>query len=151
MLAAFNVLCETPDMNRSAMFFTIGPLLVVAYVMFTFTREPWTALRVIGVILTIGGAIGITLARIQLGNSFSVRPQAKELVTHGLYSRIRNPVYIFGMIFIAGVFLYINRPRFYWIFLILIPLQIVRARAESKVLEEKFGGSYREYKARTWF
>jgi protein-S-isoprenylcysteine O-methyltransferase Ste14 len=138
-------------MNRSALFFTIGPLIAVAYVIFTFTREPWTEMRILGLILTAAGAVGITIARIQLGNSFSVRPQARELVTHGLYSSIRNPVYIFGMVLIAGVILYVNRPKFCWIFLILIPLQFVRARAESKVLEEKFGDSYREYKARTWF
>jgi len=138
-------------MNRTAMFFTIGPLLVVGYVIFTFTREPWTVLRIVGAILTMGGAIGMTLARIQLGNSFSIRPQARELVTRGLYARIRNPVYIFGMVLIAGVILYVNRPKLCWIFLIIIPLQVVRARAESKVLEEHFGDSYRQYKAQTWF
>jgi protein-S-isoprenylcysteine O-methyltransferase Ste14 len=30
-------------------------------------------------------------------------------------------------------------------------MQILRARREAKVLEEKFGDEYREYKKRTWF
>jgi protein-S-isoprenylcysteine O-methyltransferase Ste14 len=34
---------------------------------------------------------------------------------------------------------------------IVTPMQIVRARKESQVLEEKFGDEYRQYKQRTWF
>jgi protein-S-isoprenylcysteine O-methyltransferase Ste14 len=37
------------------------------------------------------------------------------------------------------------------LFVVLIPLQIQRARTESKVLERAFGDEYRAYKARTWF
>jgi protein-S-isoprenylcysteine O-methyltransferase Ste14 len=33
----------------------------------------------------------------------------------------------------------------------LISLQIVRARREAQVLEEKFGDEYREYRNHTWF
>jgi protein-S-isoprenylcysteine O-methyltransferase Ste14 len=35
--------------------------------------------------------------------------------------------------------------------LLLIPLQVWRARNEARVLEEKFGEEYREYRRRTWF
>jgi protein-S-isoprenylcysteine O-methyltransferase Ste14 len=31
------------------------------------------------------------------------------------------------------------------------PIQILRARKESKVLEEKFGDEYRQYKQHAWF
>jgi protein-S-isoprenylcysteine O-methyltransferase Ste14 len=34
---------------------------------------------------------------------------------------------------------------------IIIPLQIFRARREAAVLEAKFGDEYREYRKRTWF
>jgi protein-S-isoprenylcysteine O-methyltransferase Ste14 len=37
------------------------------------------------------------------------------------------------------------------IFVILIPLQVVRARREAAVLEAEFGDEYREYRKRTWF
>jgi protein-S-isoprenylcysteine O-methyltransferase Ste14 len=99
----------------------------------------------------LGGGGVLTVARLQLGNSFSLLPKASELVTRGIYSRIRNPVYVFSAILIAGVFLYVNRPQYFWLFLILIPVQILRARAEGKVLEERFGEAYTQYKARTWF
>jgi protein-S-isoprenylcysteine O-methyltransferase Ste14 len=52
----------------------------------------------------------LTISRIQLGDSFSVSPQAKQLVTRGgLYSRIRNPIYVFGTIVFAGPFLFLER------------------------------------------
>jgi protein-S-isoprenylcysteine O-methyltransferase Ste14 len=36
-------------------------------------------------------------------------------------------------------------------FLLIYPLQILRARKEEKVLEQAFGEDYRRYKASTWF
>jgi protein-S-isoprenylcysteine O-methyltransferase Ste14 len=91
------------------------------------------------------------IARIQLGRSFSVAAKAKSLVTTGLYSRIRNPIYVFGGLVIAAFLVYIGRPLLLLAFVVLIPVQIVRARKESRVLEETFGDEYRAYRARTWF
>ena len=51
----------------------------------------------------------------------------------------------------CGFFLYINQPLALSLFVVLIPLQIYRARQEEKVLEAKFGDEYRQYKSRTWF
>jgi protein-S-isoprenylcysteine O-methyltransferase Ste14 len=78
-------------------------------------------------------------------------PQAKKLVTHGLYSRIRNPIYFFGAFVVAGLFLFLERPYFLLLLVPVLILQISRANAESRVLEEKFGDEYRRYKASTWF
>jgi protein-S-isoprenylcysteine O-methyltransferase Ste14 len=139
-------------MNRDALIFTLTPAVVVACIIFKFWhRQHWTVAEIAGLILLIGGAVFMTVARIQLGNSFSIRPEARELVTHGIYSKIRNPVYVSGMILIAGAIPCLNRPQFFWILAIIIPLQVVRARAESKVLEERFGDAYRQYRAGTWF
>lgn len=90
-------------------------------------------------------------SRLQLGASFSVKPQAKGLVTRGIYSRIRNPIYTFGMLWIAGLILVVGHPLWLLILLVLIPMQIVRARREARVLEEKFGQEYRAYRRHTWF
>jgi protein-S-isoprenylcysteine O-methyltransferase Ste14 len=43
------------------------------------------------------------------------------------------------------------RLEFLLALLVIIPVQILRARRESRVLEEKFGEEYREYRRRTWF
>ncbi|HMD33241.1 MAG TPA: isoprenylcysteine carboxylmethyltransferase family protein [Candidatus Acidoferrales bacterium] len=123
-------------------------LLVVAFLM---TREqPWTAMRVAGFALMVPGFVLWAIAHIQLGDSFSVRPEARRLVTHGLYSRFRSPIYMFGGIGVAGFVLVVERPLFLLGFLVLIPVQIVRTRREARVLEEKFGEEYREYARHTW-
>ncbi|MGH7838900.1 MAG: methyltransferase family protein, partial [Candidatus Binataceae bacterium] len=114
-------------------------------------HAPWTAPRIAGLVLLVFGLVFLTVARVQLGNSFSIAPEARQLVTHGLYSRIRNPVYVFGSLVILGLFLFIDRPYYLLILLVIIPLQIVRARAESRVLGARFGEEYRQYKSQTWF
>jgi len=112
---------------------------------------PWTPLRIAGTILAIPSLALWFVARVQLGKSFSITPQAKELVTHGLYSKIRNPVYLFGSLLIAGIFLYIGRPWLLLLFVLLIPLQLFRIKKEERVLQEKFGETYLQYKKSTWF
>jgi protein-S-isoprenylcysteine O-methyltransferase Ste14 len=126
-------------------------LLAIVFLGIHYSSLPWTPMRIAGVAIGLPSALLLGLARIELGGSFSVRAKAQTLVTHGLYSRFRNPIYLFGGLTIAGVFLYINEPLYLWVFVVLIPLQIYRMRAEGKVLEEKFGDEYRQYKSRTWF
>jgi protein-S-isoprenylcysteine O-methyltransferase Ste14 len=138
-------------MKLGALFVTAVPMFAVGFLAVRFAQPPWTGLRVAGLVLAVFGAVALTVARIQLGDSFSVSPQARELVTRGLYARIRNPVYVFSAILIAGGLLYLDQLRWFWIFLVLIPLQIMRARAEARVLEDRFGDSYRQYRAQTWF
>ena len=116
-----------------------------------FGRYPWTPMRIAGAAIGLPSLAFLILARIQLGGSFSVRAKAQALVTHGLYSRIRNPIYVFGAFTIAGCFLFAALPKLLWVFVALIPMQIYRARKEEKVLAAKFGDEYRAYKAGTWF
>jgi protein-S-isoprenylcysteine O-methyltransferase Ste14 len=93
----------------------------------------------------------LIVARLQLGAAFSVRAKAKKLVTTGLYSRIRNPIYVFSAMFLVGIVIVSER----WLLLLpialLIPMQVVRARREARVLSEAFGEEYERYKAGTWF
>ena len=126
-------------------------LLVIIFVGIHFGSLPWTPVRIAGVVVGLPSLALLVLARIQLGGSFSVRPRANVLVTRGLYSRIRNPIYIFGALAIAGIFLYMNQPLYLWLFVVLLPMQIYRARQEGKVLEARFGDEYRQYKSGTWF
>jgi protein-S-isoprenylcysteine O-methyltransferase Ste14 len=126
-------------------------LLGIIFLGIHFGSLPWTPTRIAGVVIGLPSVVLLVLARIELGGSFSVRPKAQTLVTHGLYSRIRNPIYLFGSLAAAGVFLYVNQPLYLWLFVVLIPLQIYRARREGKVLEARFGDEYRQHKLRTWF
>jgi protein-S-isoprenylcysteine O-methyltransferase Ste14 len=87
----------------------------------------------------------------QLGRAFSIQAKASTLVTSGLYSRIRNPIYVFGALMVVGLSVFSRQPWFLLVLAALIPLQVYRSRKESQVLEEKFGAAYVEYKRKTWF
>ncbi len=129
-------------------------LVVGAGLFFLLRQFPltgWGTMQIVGACLLGVGFIMWTGARFQLGSSFAVTAQARHLVTHGLYSKIRNPIYVFGSCVIAGVILVAGRPIFLLIFAAVIPLQIWRGRKEASVLEEKFGEEYRQYRAGTWF
>lgn len=128
-------------------------VIVLGMILLTvrYAHEPWTAMRIAAVILGLPSLVLLILARIELGGAFSVRPKAQALVTRGLYSRIRNPIYFFGALTIVALFLYIRQPLGISLLAVLVPLQMYRARQEEKVLEAKFGEEYRQYKASTWF
>ena len=111
----------------------------------------WSALQTLGSCVLVSGFILWPTARFQLGKSLAVTAKAKKLVTAGLYSKLRNPIYLFGSCVIAGLILVLGRPIWLLLFLIVIPLQIWRARKESDVLEAAFGEEYRKYRASTWF
>jgi protein-S-isoprenylcysteine O-methyltransferase Ste14 len=78
-------------------------------------------------------------------------PGGSGRVALSVRSTIRNPIYVFSELAIAGLILYVKKPRLLLLLMILVPLQIFRARQESRVLEEKSGEEYRRYKAATWF
>ena len=108
-------------------------------------------MRWLGLGLSIVGLAGVIVSRYTLGRAFAVRARATDLVTTGIYSRIRNPIYISAEILLLGL---VIMRRNYWLLVVLIliiPLQLWRAHKEARVLEEKFGEAYREYRRRTSF
>jgi len=91
------------------------------------------------------------VARRQLGVSFSVKPQARQLVTTGFYAKLRHPIYVFGTMAVLLVLLALQGWQALVIWAILIPVQVIRARREEKVLAEAFGADYETYHSSTWF
>ena len=114
-------------------------------------NTPWNAMRYIGTVLSVAGGGLVAVARYQLGKSFSVKPEAHELVTRGLYSKIRNPIYVFGVVMFAGLLLVLQRPVLWIALVAMVIAQTIRARREAQVLETAFGDAYREYRSKTWF
>jgi protein-S-isoprenylcysteine O-methyltransferase Ste14 len=139
-------------LNRQALVFTVIPLAGITTVMLAMRPQHWDATHITGLALLTLGFVLLTVARAQLGQSFSVTPQARALVTTGLYSKISHPVYVFGTVCVVGGLIYLGRPRLLVaILLIMVPMQILRMRAEGKILEERFGEQYRAWKQQTWF
>jgi protein-S-isoprenylcysteine O-methyltransferase Ste14 len=133
--------------------FLLVQLIGVAVLLLFLARwpGPWNSQRYLGSALAVVGLVFVLVARYQLGRSFSLTPQARELITHGLYSRIRNPIYVFGTLAVVGMLLVLQTPCLWVLPAILIPVQILRAGREARVLEAKFGDVYRAYRRNTWF
>jgi protein-S-isoprenylcysteine O-methyltransferase Ste14 len=107
--------------------------------------------------LALGLVIGLPsfglmiISRRQLGRLFSVRPEARGLVTTGLYSRIQHPMYVFLDLFLVAVIISLDAPHLLWAWAILIAVQTIQSRREEKALAAAFGPDYEAYRRRTWF
>jgi protein-S-isoprenylcysteine O-methyltransferase Ste14 len=131
-------------------FVQLGAAIVILLLIIFYTG-PWNVWRTVGLIIALPSLILLFIARFQLGRSFAVTPQAKVLVTHGLYSRIRNPMYVFAFLLVTGFLIALQKIYLFPLLAILLVVQLVRVRQESRVLEAKFGDEYRDYRERTWF
>src|SRR5580658_1809959 len=139
--------------GRSLQIFTAVQIVAIAFILWIVFSIPgaWDLQRIIGTALMLVGIGGIVTARFQLGKSFAITAKARELVTHGIYSKIRNPIYVSGAVMLAGFVLVLHRPVLWLVLLALIVMQTLRARREAQVLEAAFGDAYREYRRKTWF
>jgi protein-S-isoprenylcysteine O-methyltransferase Ste14 len=112
----------------------------------------WTAvLSVVGCSLLIVGSVVNILGRLQLGKNWSnqiVVYKDSALVTNGLYSLVRHPLYasLIWMFFGASL-VYLNPLAFLANTLIFIPFMHYRARQEESVLQKEFP-EYAAYAAR---
>jgi protein-S-isoprenylcysteine O-methyltransferase Ste14 len=127
----------------------VAAFLVLACVVLYFS--PRKVLWFVGLAVALVSFPLWILARLQLGASFSIRPEARQLVTSGLYSKIRNPIYVFGTAASFGIMLALQIWPVLVLWLATTPLQIVRSRREERVLKAAFGEQYELYRSKTWF
>ena len=113
--------------------------------------QPWTPWRISGIAISLPALVGLLIARFELGRAFSVKANASVLVTSGVYSRIRNPIYVFSSLVFLGLIIWTGKPLLLIVLALLIPVQVMRSRKEEAVLAEKFGEEYLAYKRQTWF
>jgi protein-S-isoprenylcysteine O-methyltransferase Ste14 len=141
-----------PDHEKLTPLFVFQFCVVVVVILaVVFRPGQWSVARWVGLAIAIPAAVLLFTARWQLGASFSVTPQARALVTHGVYSRIRNPIYVFSALMLLGVLIALQYRYVFLLLALLIPIQMVRAYQESKILEATFGDEYRKYRMGTWF
>ena len=87
-----------------------------------------------------------------IGQTILLCPETKtkqKLITTGPYHRVRHPLYSIHNLFNLGmIFLTAYIPLI--IFAIIgVPLTYARMKYEEKMMVEKFGSEYEEYKERT--
>lgn len=141
-------------MSKSSRYKLIIPMLYAlasaVYLYLSWPDKP-TLVHLFGATLTvIAFALWIT-ARVQLGNAFSIGPKASELVTTGLYSKFRHPVYYTSILAMLGLCIFSGQLLLWLALLVLIVLEVARIRKEETVLGEAFGERYTQYKQATWF
>jgi protein-S-isoprenylcysteine O-methyltransferase Ste14 len=123
--------------------------LLMLYCLLLFPRAapdaPWDA---VSLALLLGGHVLCAVTLLQLGRSFSVMPEARKLVTAGLYSTVRHPLYMAEAVATLGVFLQYRTPGAALLVAAQFAVQLWRMREEEKVLEAQFP-EYADYRART--
>jgi protein-S-isoprenylcysteine O-methyltransferase Ste14 len=123
--------------------------LLMLYALLLFPRAPqeaaWDAAALA---LLLAGHFLCAVTLLQLGRSFSVMPEARKLVTAGLYSRIRHPLYLAEAVATLGVFLQYRSAAAALLVAAQVAVQLWRMREEEKVLEAQFA-DYAAYRART--
>lgn len=142
--------------TRNYLFNYLTLMVIIIFLFFflrfyLFTDRPLKIFSYTGLLLLIPSIILFTVARIQLGGSFQVSAEANKLIKTGIYKKIRHPIYLFGGTFFLGIILITQMFPLIIILAIIIVFQIKRINQEEKVLTEKFGNEYLEYKKQTWF
>jgi len=98
--------------------------------------------------LLLAGHFLCAVTLMQLGRSLSILPEARRLVTGGLYARIRHPLYLGEAIATIGVLLLYRIPEAFALVALQFGVQLWRMREEEKVLAAAFP-EYAEYQRRT--
>ena len=122
--------------------------ILPAYVVTT-VLPLWTRL-VLGGVLVVGGfALMQTAKRAfqQLGTEVKPWLPSTQIVASGPYRYMRNPMYVAGVLIIAGLALALGSD---WILVMLVPTAVVLhygvVLREERYLERKFGDAYRQYR-----
>ena len=142
----------------SAVFFVLAPGTIVGYLPWLLTgwqvRDPlpgWLPLRVLGVLLLLAGVGAIVHAFIRfvvegLGTPAPVAAP-RHLVVGGLYSHVRNPIYVSLLVAIIGEALLLGQ---LWLLLyagaVGLFLSLWVLFLEEPALREQFGEEYETYR-----
>lgn len=138
--------------NKSRGYFYVAVQFLLIALLFTSPRQqdPYgmftDVIGIIGVAIIALGAIVLVTSFARLGKSLTANPVPKEdgvLVTTGLYSRVRHPIYFGLLVLAAGVVLDAGWWPQLIIALMLYFLLNIKAQFEEDLLRQK----YPEYKA----
>jgi protein-S-isoprenylcysteine O-methyltransferase Ste14 len=122
-------------------------VLVAATALFGPRNPAWLA----GIGLALASAVLWLIARWQLGASFSRRVTVRKLVTTGLYSKLRHPIYVFASLAFLGVILAWQELDLLIVWAVVVFILFRKGRREEQTLVEAYDPEYLEYRRRTWF
>ncbi len=105
-----------------------------------------------GLSVGLAGLVLWLFAMVHLGKSLAVLPGGNRVVASGVYKYLRHPLYLGITLTFFGLFLAIGSTvGMVYLFVIVIPLNLGRARREETALIEQMGDTYRDYMKKTIF
>jgi protein-S-isoprenylcysteine O-methyltransferase Ste14 len=109
--------------------------------------------KIIGLIINIAGLIFWWSAKLTLSANWGVgfgKPKIKQLVTHGIYSKISHPMYWGIILTLTGLAFLNTKIWFTTACLLIIIYFIYRMIIENNYLSKQLGEKYKNYKRKTW-
>jgi protein-S-isoprenylcysteine O-methyltransferase Ste14 len=98
-------------------------------------------------LIVVGGTINL-IGLLTLRRAFTIMSEARELVTRGIFSRIRHPLYTGHFIMFLGSLLLRLHPAAVLMYLLFCIGQVIRAGIEERKLTAAFP-AYADYQKRT--
>lgn len=132
-------------------FLPISSFVLVVFIFVYLGTHEMNLFRVVSILVTLIGYYLWFLGRKDLGLAYSLIPKAKHLVTTGIYSKIRHPLYMSQLLVLGGVISFIGEKWLLWLFFMIFLIQLYRRKKEEQILSEKFKDEYVDYMKRTWF
>jgi protein-S-isoprenylcysteine O-methyltransferase Ste14 len=112
----------------------------------------WPIRAVIGAVAFVAGAGMMVIAERtfrRIGTNVPPWEPTLKLATGGIYERLRNPMYVGGLLMLAGIGIAIGAD---WLLVLVILSALLLhygvVLREERYLEAKFGDGYRRFKAR---
>ena len=137
--------------ERAFPLFVLFSQFTGAYFIASYTRFRFHFLLYIsGIIISILGTIMGCFALWELKRSFSIMVEVRRLITKGIYSKVRHPLYAGEILHLLGIAMVFNNMAAYGLFLFLFLMQALRAILEERKLSSHFS-EYEDYKAGTGF
>ncbi len=132
----------------------IVPLLISIISLFLMVNYySYSLFYFLGLLFSLSGIVIWWAGKITLGDNFYdvlAVPNAKRLVTKGIYSKLSHPIYLGMLLTSIGWSLIINVLVLYFVVLGIDIFLMVKMQLENKFLLKKFGKEYLKYKKRCW-
>jgi protein-S-isoprenylcysteine O-methyltransferase Ste14 len=111
-----------------------------------------TVLQIIGMILLFVALVWIAVAQYQMSNSWRIGIDEKnktELVTKGIFSMSRNPIFLGMLTTLFGLFLIIPNAISFMVLITGFIVVQIQVRLEEAFLFESHGEDYNTYRSKT--